>query len=74
MPDSADELRRVISESYDEPHMVGSFLVIAEIIDSDSETALLSWWDGGTQWSRLGMAEWIGERMRQSIDLGADEE
>ncbi len=67
MPDPAEEMRRVIAELHDEPRMVGAFLVIAEIIDSDSEVALLSWWDGGTQWSRLGMAEWIGERMRQSV-------
>ncbi len=73
-PDSAEEMRRVIAESYDKPHMVGTFLVIAEVIDDDGEAALLSWWDGGSQWSRLGMAEWIGERMRQGIDLGEDVE
>lgn len=72
MPDSTEEMRRVIAESYNDPHMVGAFLVIAEVIDSDGEAALLSWWDGGSQWSRLGMANWIAERMKQGIDLGED--
>lgn len=74
LPNSAEEMRRVIAESYNDPHMVGTFLVIAEVIDSDGEPALLSWWDGGTQWSRLGMTNWIGERMRQEIGLGEDDD
>ena len=68
----ADEMRRIIAESYKEPMMVGAFMVIAEVMDEDGENNLLSWWDGGSQWSRLGMAEWIGERMRQEIDMKED--
>ena len=70
--EKAEEMRKVIAESYEEPMMVGPFLVIAEVIDADGENNLLSWWDGGSQWSRLGMAEWIGERMRQEIDMRED--
>ena len=49
--------------------MVGPFLVIAEVLDADGENNLLSWWDGGSQWSRLGMANWMGERMKREIDM-----
>jgi len=71
---SADELRRVIAESYETPRLVGPFLVIAEVIDENGENNLLSWWDGGSQWSRLGMANWIGERMKREIVMDPDDE
>ena len=72
--ESAEAMRKVIAESYEEPVMVGPFLVIAEVLDSDGENNLLSWWDGGSQWSRLGMAEWMGERMKQEIVMKEDDE
>ena len=78
MPDlpeiSAEAMRKVIAESYEEPMMVGPFLVIAEVLDADGENNLLSWWDGGSQWSRLGMANWIGERMKREIVMDPDDE
>ena len=71
---SAEAMRKAIAESYEEPVMVGPFLVIAEVLDADGENNLLSWWDGGSQWSRLGMANWIGERMKREIVMDPDDE
>ncbi len=70
MSDNIESLRAAISESYDEPHMVGTFVVMAEVVDEDGEPTLLTWWDGGTQWSRLGMMEWFAQRIRNEIDEG----
>ncbi len=77
--ETIDQMRKAISESYDPPQMVGSFIVLAEVIDGDGEPALLTWFDGGTQWSRLGTVEWVAARMRLEIpgleynDSGEDE-
>lgn len=68
MADPIDEMRAVIAGSFSDPHMVDAFIVVAEVVDTTGEQSLLTWFDGGSGWSRLGMAEWFAERMRQTID------
>lgn len=72
--DFANKLRSVIADSFDHDVMVGTFIVIAENTDVDGEQSLLTWFDGGSGWQRLGMAEWFAERMRQEIETGEDDE
>ncbi len=69
---SSNVLRTVISDSFDEPRMVGAFIVVAEVADGSGETSLLSWWDGGSGWMRLGMMEWMAERIKQRIEEDED--
>ncbi len=68
MPDGIQEMRDAIALGFDDSVMVGTFIVVAEVTDTDGEMVLLTWWDGGSGWSRLGMSEWYSEKMRQTIE------
>ncbi len=67
-------MRDAIAETFDELHMVGIFIVIAEVTDEQGETSLFTWWDGGSGWTRLGMAEWYAEKMRMTIEGSMEED
>ena len=69
-----ESMRDAIAESFGDTRMVGTFIVIAEVTDESGETSLLTWWNGGSGWTRLGMVEWYSERVRQDIEPGHDEE
>jgi len=50
-----DELRKTINDSCSDPTMVVSFIVNAEVVDENGEVSMLTWHDGGTYWSKIGM-------------------
>ena len=68
-----DKMRDVITESFDgEPVMIGAYIVVAESTDADGENSLLTWYDGGSPWLRLGIMEWVAEKSRLQLEEPPD--
>lgn len=66
--DGIEEMRDAIAISCEDPVLVSSFIVIAEVTPEDGETAILTWYQGSTMWGRLGMVHWIVEKMRKEVE------
>lgn len=67
MSDGIEEMMDAIALSCKGPVLVSSFVVIAEVTPEDGETMILTWFEGSSMWGRLGMIEWMAEKMRKEV-------